>query len=215
MGIELASPSLHITISNVFSQGMLSQELLTDLYRHKKKSMQEIAVKLGCSVHKVQYWITIHKIPTRTISDAVYLKHNPKGDPFVFSPPKNKEDAILFGMGIGLYWGEGTKANLTSVRLGNTDPSLLKTFIRFLTHFFRIQKGGLRFGLQIFTDIPVQQAVKYWHKHLKIQHKQLYKVTVTRSGSIGTYRKKSRYGVLTVYYHNKKLRDLLVSLLPP
>ncbi len=33
----------------------------------------------------------------------------------------------------------------------------------------------------------------------------------TRSGKIGTYRQKSAHGVVTVYFHNKKLRDILLA----
>lgn len=34
---------------------------------------------------------------------------------------------------------------------------------------------------------------------------------VTKSGSIGTYRSKNRYGVVTIYFGNTKLRDILVG----
>ena len=155
-----------------------------------------------------------HKIQTRSISDAIYLKHNPGGDPFNFVPPRNFEEAKLFGLGLGLYWGEGTKANMDSVRLGNTDPQLIKKFMDFLIKFFKIKKNDLRFGLQIFTDIDVGEAMDFWIKNLRINKSQFFKPTITKSGSIGTYRKKSQYGVLTVMYLNKKLRNLLVNLLP-
>jgi hypothetical protein len=117
-------------------------------------------------------------------------------------------------MGIGLYWGEGTKANKASIRLGNTDPKLLNTFIQFLVRFFNVKKSDMKFGLQIFTDIDTQEAMDFWTRTLKIQKSQFNKVIVTPSGSIGTYKKKSAYGVLTVMYHNSKLRNAVVRLLP-
>ena len=176
--------------------------------------MQEIAYFLGCSLHKVAYWMEKHHIKTRTRSDATYLKRNPNGDPFRFIPLRDSREAQLFGLGLGLYWGEGTKANKNSVRLGNTDPHLIKRFMDFLIRFFSIKKDDLYFGIQIFTDINPKQAMDFWVKELKIKSSQFNKPIVTKSGSIGTYRKKSEYGVVTVMYHNKKLRDLLISLLP-
>jgi hypothetical protein len=193
---------------------MISKNRLEDLYLNKKKSMQEIADELGYSLHKVKYWMEKHEIKIRNRSDATYIKRNPFGDPFHFRRPQNTKEAELFGLGIGLYWGEGTKANKDSVRLGNTDPELLNHFIKFLEKFFSVGREDLRFGLQIFTDIPVDRAMDFWIKKLKIRRSQFYKPLITRSGSIGTYRKKSEYGVLTVMYHNKKLRNLLISLLP-
>ena len=54
----------------------------------------------------------------------------------------------------------------------------------------------------------------FWVRKLKISETQFYKIVITKSGKVGTYRKKNPNGVLTVYYHNKKLRDPLISKLP-
>lgn len=193
---------------------MIERKKLLNLYKLRKKSMQEIADILGCSLHKVQYWMEKHEIKSRSRSEAVYLRCNPGGDPFKFVPPKNFKDAELFGLGLGLYWGEGTKASKDSIRLGNTDPYLIKKFMDFLIRFFSIEKDDLHFGLQIFTDINQKEAMDFWQKQLKIKLSQFYKPIVTKSRSLGTYRKKSQYGVMTVMYHNKKLRNLLVNMLP-
>lgn len=194
---------------------MITKKTLVKLYVTQQLSMQEIAQQLHCSVHQVQYWMQRYGISRRSMSDAIYIKHHPSGDPFHFRKPRTANEIFLFGLGIGLYWGEGTKANLASVRLGNTDPNLLNTFLKFMEKFFAVKRRDFRFGLQLFSDMNVKKALDFWRKKLKIRQNQFYKVTVTKTGSIGTYRKKSLYGVLTVYYNNKKLRDLLVSLLPP
>ncbi len=155
-----------------------------------------------------------HVLKIRTISDAVYLKNNPDGDPFKFVTPKNLKDSELFGFGLGLYWGEGTKADKGAVRLGNSDYLLIEKFIQFLVVIFNIERSDLKFGLQLFNDVSVAEAMDFWQKKLKIDKSQFYKTVVTKSRGSGTYRKKSKYGVLTVYYHNRKLRDLLVGMLP-
>jgi len=192
----------------------MDKKILFDLYVNKRKSMQEIAEIFSCSLNKIKYWMDKYKIKTRSISEAVYIKNNPNGDPFIFNKPITLEQAKLLGLGIGLYWGEGTKADKGSVRLGNTDPELIKNFILFLKNIFGIRKKDLRFGLQLFTDIDKNSAMDFWVKKIKIKPSQFYKIIITKSQSLGTYRRKSEYGVLTVYYHNKKLRDLIVSLLP-
>ncbi|MEK7187959.1 MAG: hypothetical protein AAB691_03900 [Patescibacteria group bacterium] len=193
---------------------MIEKKYLEEKYIRNKKSTREIAIELKCSEHKVNYWLGKHNILKRNISEAIYLYHNPNGDPFVFYEPKNQEESFLFGLGLGLYWGEGTKADKMSVRLGNTDPNLIKKFIEFLVVIFGIDRLDLRFGLQLFSDMNVEEAMDFWMKSLRISKAQFYKVVVTPSHKIGTYRKKTLYGVLTVYYHNKKLRDLLISKLP-
>lgn len=192
---------------------MIKKSDLLNFYIKQGKSMEEISKIFNCSLNRVKYWMVKHKISRRSISEAIYLKNNPDGDPFIFIKPKNIEEAKLFGLGIGLYWGEGTKASKNSVRLGNTDPELIKKFIEFLVKFFNIKKEDLKFGLQLFTDIEINKALDFWIKKLNVKRSQFYKPTITISGSIGTYRKKSEFGVLQVLYHNKKLRDLLINKL--
>lgn len=175
--------------------------------------MKVIADTVGCSQHKVAYWMNIHNIKKRSISDAIYIKNNPAGDPFTFKRPTTKEDWMLYGLGLGLYWGEGTKANQYSIRLGNTDPQLIINFIKFLQKIYGVDKSKLKFGLQIFTDIDVKTALLYWQKKLSVNPGQFYKPTISISVSKGTYKRRSQYGVLTIFFHNKKLRDILMKQL--
>lgn len=193
---------------------MIHKEVLKKLYIEEGKSMKDIAEHLGCLQHKVAYWMSKHKLATRSIGDAVYLKNNPHGDPFSFHAPKTMEEAELYGFGLGLYWGEGTKADKGAARLGNTDCGLIEKFIEFLSVIFSVKRANLKFGLQLFNDVSEAEAMDFWRKKLRIKNSQFYKTVITQSRAGGTYRKKSKYGVLTVYFHNRKLRDLLVSKLP-
>jgi len=193
---------------------IFSKPELSDLYIKKGYSVAEIARNFNCSENKINYWVRKYDIPKRSISDAMYLKLNPEGDPFKFSYPTGKEEIKLLGIGIGLYWGEGNKADRNSVRLGNTDPDLINKYIEFLIKICKVLPDKLRFGLQIFSDTDPEIALDYWAKIIGFSKKQfLPKVVVTPSRGVGSYRKKSEYGVLTVYFHNKKLKNLLMSML--
>ena len=188
---------------------MLSKETLQGLYLNKKYSAAQIARRVDCSENKVNYWIAKHGIKKRAIGEALYLRHNPKGDPFTVRAPKNINDAILYGLGIGLYWGEGTKANKTSVRIGNTDPRLIRVFIRFLEVCYGIDRNKLKFGLQIFGDMNKESTLRFWTKTLQVPRSQFQRgVVITPHRGVGNYRNKTRYGVLTLYFNNRKLRDI-------
>ena len=188
---------------------MIEKKVLDNLYIKQKKSCVQIGKILNCSERKVDYWLKKHNISKRSISDAVYAKYNPKGDPFSMNKPKTFEQAILYGIGIGLYWGEGTKSNKHSVRLGNTDPKLIKKFIDFLIVIYKIDTKKLKFGLQIFSDMSPKKAEEFWQKELNVSKNQFQKVIVTPSRGVGTYRNKIKHGVLTVYFNNRKLRDII------
>ena len=189
----------------------LSGEVLKNLYLVKGKSAKEIADAYGCSPNKINYWLKKYDIQKRTISESQYLRKNPNGDPFQYIEPKTIEDSFLFGLGMGLYWGEGNKRNSNTVRLGNTDPRLIKAFIQFLKHIYGVKESKFRFGLQIFSDMQPDKALRFWCKELGVSSNKFGKVIVTPARSIGTYREKSKYGVLTIYVSNKRLRDLLCS----
>jgi len=192
---------------------MLKKAELENLYLNKNKSMQEIADLLKCSLHKVSYWMEKYEIKSRSRSDATYGRYHPHGDPFKVKKPISMGDYELMGLGLGLYWGEGTKSSKTAVRLGNTDPKLIKKFIEFLVKICGVKKEDMRFGLQIFNDINPQTALNFWLRELNAKRSQFFKIIVTPSRGKGTYKKKLEYGVLTVHYGNKKLRDILVGAL--
>ena len=191
---------------------MINKALLERLYVDKKMSVKQIAKELGYSTNKVIYWMDKHGVARRTIRDAVYNWHNPNGDPFRINNFEIDQNSLLFGLGIGLYWGEGTKASSSSVRLGNSDPNLINAFIKFLTDIYSVDKSKLKFGLQLFTDIDKNIAKNYWISQLNIDDSQFYKVHITQSGKLGSYKHKSKYGVITIYYNNVKLRNILVDL---
>ncbi len=189
----------------------ISQPMLRELYINKKLSSKAISLEFNCSESKVNYWIQKYGIKKRSISEAVYLKQNPNGDPFKQQRIITLSDAFIYGLGLGLFWGEGNKKNPTSVRLGNSDPDLIKVFLYFLEERLHINRSRLKFGLQIFSDMDSQKVERYWRKHLNLNRDQFYKTVITISGKVGTYKEKSSYGILTLYFHNRKLRDLLVQ----
>jgi len=196
---------------------LINRKQLDGLYTQKGMSCPEISRLLKCSEHKINYWIKKFKIKKRTISEAVYLKNNPRGDPFNIKKIETMKKAKLLGLGLGLYWGEGNKKNKNSIRLGNTSPSLIRVFIGFLIDILGIKKEKLRFGLQIFGDMSAKKTLNFWLNNLSeyaISKEQFFKITITPYRSLGNYREKSKYGVLTVIFCNTKLKKIIDSMLP-
>lgn len=189
----------------------MDKENLYEEYIIYKRSVSYIAKKYRCSEHKVNYWMKIHNIPKRTISSAIYQKWNPKGDPFTVRKLKTDKDLFLLGLGLGLYWGEGTKADKNSVRLGNSNPFLIRQFIAFLKQVYFIDESKLMFGIQIFNDLNPKKVLKFWKNFLAVKKEQFQKPVVSSIRGPGTYLHKAQYGVLTVYFNNTKLRNILCS----
>ena len=183
-----------------------AEEKLRNLYQ-KGFSVEEISTKTSWKHGKVAYWMKKFNIPRRSISDAVYIKCNPNGDPFKIKNKLGRNEILLKGLGLGLYLGEGDKSkNNTSVRLSNTDPQIIKIFREFLLKICNIKKK-LGYSLVLFNDCDEKKTVKFWGKHLGIKKSWLGKITKIPPQGKGTYRKKSEFGVLTITITNKKLKN--------
>jgi len=186
---------------------MISRQKLERLYR-SNFSMMEIAEKTHLSYHQVVYWMKNYNISRRTRSEANYLKYNPIGDPFRIKKIKTKRDSKLFNLGIGLFLGEGTKKNKFSVMLSNSDPKIIKLFLAFLTNICGIQRDKLKAALNVFDDVDLQEALNFWQKETKIPKERFTKSTI-RKARDGTYKNKSKYGTITVYISNTKLKQFI------
>ncbi len=186
---------------------------LFELYVIKKYSVAQISKILDCSQNKINYWLEKQGVEKRSIADAMYQLKNPLGDPFQMKHPKTLKEGILFGMGLGLYWGEGAKRGTGGVRLTNTDVRLLRKFMEFLEKVFCIERKKLRFSIQIFSDISPEKALAYWRRELGVRKEQFYKTVISTVRGKGTYKYKSRYGVVIIYFNNIKLKRLICGMI--
>jgi hypothetical protein len=168
--------------------------------------MNEIAEYLGLSPSTVDWWMKKHGIVKRSRSTANYERYNKDGDPFKIVELDTIEKSLLYGVGIGLFWGEGNKVNKTSLRLGNTDPDLIKTYVKFLIEICGVKESKIRYGLQLFNDSDKDIAIKFWMQKLKVGHSNFMDtISIVNPQGKGTYRKKNKFGVVTVYVNNIKL----------
>lgn len=187
---------------------MIDKILLQNLYE-KGNSIAEIATKLKISCNKVYYWMDKHSLKRRSISQAVYQKCNPHGDPFKIKLQLNEEEKILLGLGIGLFWGEGMKTSKNSVRLGNTDPFIILYFKKFLKTICGVKEDKIKYSLQLFGDTDQNKAVQFWCDVLKIKSIDLGKVSIIKFRGKGTYKIKNQFGVLQIACHNKKFKGVI------
>ena len=193
---------------------MIKQSELVYLYADCRLSVSEIAKKLDVSTGSVNWWMAKYKIKKRNRSEANYAKYNKDGDPFKIKKIDNIEDAITYGFGLGLFWGEGNKISKTSLRLGNTDPDLLKAYIKFLRKVCQVKEEKIRFGLQLFNDSDQDEAMNFWLSALGVARSQFMEtISVVPPQGKGSYRKKNKLGVVTVYVNNIKLVDWMHSQL--
>lgn len=171
----------------------------------------EISEISNCSVNKVVYWMKKHKIKRRNRSTASYIKANPNGDPFKIKTPLSHADQRLFGLGMGIYWGEGEKVSKHTLRVANTDYKLITKFREFLIKICNAKTKKIRYSLVCFNDTKPTLAASYWSRNLNIPNNSFGKIVSIPKQGKGTYRRKSIHGVCTISFSNVKLKNWIME----
>lgn len=188
---------------------MLAKEQLEELYKNGY-SAKDIADRLNYSESGIRYLLSKYAIPRRSISEAIYVKNNPNGDPFKIKELETQEDFKLFYISIGLYLGEGDKTSKHNVKLVNSNPYILRIFVKFLREICRVNEAKIRASLNIFDDVKLQNSINFWTNSIGITKKQLTGAIVRKSRG-GSYKNKSEYGTLSVYVSNIKLKKIIMD----
>lgn len=115
--------------------------------------------------------------------------------------------------GLFLYWGEGTKVSRSTIQLTNTDPSMLKFFIKWL-EIFGAKKDNLKARLQLYSDMDISKQTVFWSSCLGIPLKNFHKPHIKKSLlSSLTYKKSFGQGTCSVSYYNLELYEQVMMSL--
>ena len=117
----------------------------------------------------------------------------------------------LFLAGIMLYWGEGEKQPKSSqVRLGNSEPDMLKIFYLFLTKVLKINQEKISAWLLLYPDLidPVQK--NFWSKVTGIPLNN-FKRSIYINGRHPS--KRLSYGVCTIVVSSRALKERILKWL--
>ena len=174
-------------------------------------STTDIGKKLGISWRRVVYLMERNHIRRRSRSEAAYRKLNPDGDPFKIKRSLTKEEEQLKLLALGFYLSEGTRSNSISVRISNSDVSLIKIFLEFLMKICGVKKEKIKLWITLHSNTAIKHAEKFWSSCLCIPLAQFSKTVILENSNNGTHRKKNRFGTITVCVHNTKLRKKLKS----
>ncbi len=186
--------------------------IVVNMYVNSRLSASSIASELHLGRDRVLGILKRNSVQLRTRSEQAYIQHNNGVVPYAISDPKNNYDFMLMGLGIGIYWGEGNKVNEYSVRVGNTDPDLILMFVKYLIEICGVHQHKITYSLQVFNDTDPDVALDYWMGKLGCtRDKIMPSVVITPPQGKGSYRKKSKYGVMTVYYNSKQLKQYIMG----
>ncbi len=117
----------------------------------------------------------------------------------------------LFLAGLFLYWGEGGKTKYYTTILTNTNPCMVKFFLKWLENF-GVDKKKLKVSLHLYSDMDISKQMKYWSKLLDISISQFRKPYIKKSKFTDiTYRNGFGQGTCSLIYDNRDLSEYVLQ----
>lgn len=116
----------------------------------------------------------------------------------------------LFVAGFFLFWGEGAKGRRGEVALANTDPSVIRCFIKWLL-LLGAKKEKFYFTLHVYADMKSQKEVAYWAHELGVKKTQFWKPYTKKTNLADiTYKTGFGHGTCNARYMSQEMNDYVL-----
>jgi len=194
--------------------------------RKNGDTIKKIANTLGVSKSSVSLWVRdieltpeqiktleqLNPIFNRQISGAKGRSDKARIERVKYQEAgklKAKENDALHQAGCMLYWAEGTK-DRASCKFSNSDPNMLRFFIKFLSECYSVQKQQIRARINCYTNngISIEEIELYWSNMLELS-KECFTKSTTNCLSTYSQQKKLKnklpYGTVSLDVHNVAL----------
>jgi hypothetical protein len=179
---------------------------IAEQYSVGKLSVQQISENLGRSWYQIDKVLEKQGVEKRSIAESARALHITKFGLGEFKIKENlsHEEELLKIAGVMLYWGEGTKER-GNVALSNSDPRIIKLFVRFMRIICGIDPNRLHATIHYYEDHDPEKLTAFWSEVTKIPVEQFYKPFLHPRASKGTYRKPSLHGTISIQYSDTLL----------
>ncbi len=118
-------------------------------------------------------------------------------------------DRDLAMFALALYAGEGAKRD-GSVIFANSDPALVRVFLRYLRSEFAVEEDKLRVRLYLHADLDLETAVSFWSDVTAIRREQFTKAY--RAEPDATLRHNRHvHGCVGVVVHSRSLHRRVMA----
>ena len=170
---------------------------------------KEIASSLEVGIKTVYSTLKRFGVQRRSPASSNTLRYRRSKTSFQKPETLTHDENCLKIAALALYWGEGYKGERSNtVDLANSDPAIIKVFLRFLREILHVDELRLRVYLYCFSDQDTTDLIRYWSGELGIPRSQFQKPYIRpMEPSI----RKMRYGLVHVRYSDKRLLEYLVQ----
>ncbi len=199
-----------IPVFSLGKQFVLDQ--VKDLYLQKGYSAKEVGEFFGKSTSSVYDFMRNNGLERRKTADTNNFIFKRKQLSFNIKKNLNRKEEKLKVAGIMLYWAEGGKEVCrnngqwrgNSVNFANSDPKMIKVFLRFLRKICGVDERRLRVHFYCYVNQDVDYLKNYWQETTRIPLTQFIKPYV-RQDFLLEKKDKMKYGLVHIVYSDTKL----------
>lgn len=168
-------------------------------------SVKKIGEKFGYSIHATFYFFRKHNIKRRTNKELGQIFSDNTKPTYQAKNNLTQKEKDLRMAGLMLYWAEGSKwQGETKIDFANSNPEMIKIFLKFLREIYVIQEKKLRVYLYCYENQAPGKLVNFWSGLTKIPKEQFTKPYV-RLDYKENKKDRMKYGLVHIRYHDKKL----------
>lgn len=184
----------------------LSKDLIEKLYYKDKLSARQIAKKLKTTTWTVLGFMARNDIKRRTFKEANIICFDNKPLSFRLKKNLSGNETRLKIAGTFLYWAEGAKAagKNCGIDFANSNPEMIKIFLKFLRQICQIDERKLRVYLYCHSNQDIENIKKYWYNLTNIPETQFSKPYI-QSNFAPAKSNKMKHGLAHIRYADKKL----------
>lgn len=180
-----------------------------------QKVLYQIFVKTFYYLIRITYKDKIQQLNTVNLNKArklALLKNNEKRVEY-FKNLDNKLSVILKDLNKDhqklllamLYLGEGAKSGKTCIIFGNSDPLIIRLFLKFLRKVYEVDESKFRCTVQCRADQNIEELETYWSLITNIPRYKFYKAQIDKRSIGKPTLKKTYMGVLRINYFSSEI----------
>lgn len=150
------------------------------------------------------------KRAVETYRITMKLKHQNKLDSYYNDQVKKLlplSDKELMVAGLFLYSGEGNKVSRGSLNITNTDPSVIKFALYWITKSLKVDINKIHIKLHLYSDMDINKSTDFWAKELKISKKLFANPYIKKSKRADIDQKGYGHGTCGIWVHNTILKE--------
>ncbi len=172
--------------------------------RRKGLTLEAIHTKIKVPVSSLSRWLKSEKSPRQSAYERVT---NEVDSTLRQATIGKNESRILCAL---IYWCEGGKSTNDSVAFTNSDPALVKAFLKLLRSGFQLDERKFRICMHLHDYHDERRQKNYWSEATGIPQSQFTKTYQKISSH--RYSKKEYAGCIRIRYYDNNVARALLTL---